>query len=149
VAPFVAPYFNFPETLDEIVLVLNSIGMEASIYQFDRNRNMLQADYPKCVPLSVHQGLLCRAWRKSAGQLLMQQPESRPRACALFRRSFSCKVIFRSSRAALPSAGHNCGRIGRESMEAAAGKKSRPANSANAMLVGIRTIVMVMVSARN
>ena len=68
VAPFVAPYFDAPEVLQNIVSALKKIGVETAIYHFDRKRNMLGPAYQKCVPLPVHQGVtpsrmeeICRA----------------------------------------------------------------------------------------
>jgi hypothetical protein len=68
VAAFVAPYFDEPEVLQNIVSDLKKIGVETAIYHFDRKRNMLEPDYQKCVPLPVHQGVtpsrmdeICRA----------------------------------------------------------------------------------------
>jgi dTDP-4-amino-4,6-dideoxygalactose transaminase len=56
-AAFVAPYFDAPQVLENIVPALKKIGVETAIYHFDRNRNMLEPDYQKCVPLPVHQGV--------------------------------------------------------------------------------------------
>jgi hypothetical protein len=74
VVPFVVPYFDTVKNLEMVVSALSVIDVETDIYHFDIQRNMLEPEYRKCVPIPVHQGIdrsrmqeICQAILKVVG----------------------------------------------------------------------------------
>jgi len=57
VLPWVVPFFFERETMLRIVQVLRANDIEAGIFHFDVNRNMLDSDYRECIALPCHDGI--------------------------------------------------------------------------------------------
>lgn len=71
VVPLLAPYFDKKEKLSRIVESLRELDVETEIQHFDVERNVLQPDYRRCVPIPMHQNItgkmmhrICRAIAK-------------------------------------------------------------------------------------
>ncbi|MDP2652256.1 MAG: DegT/DnrJ/EryC1/StrS family aminotransferase [bacterium] len=55
VVPWVVPLFFDEETCKSVAVALQSEGIEADVYHFDVNRNMLNPNFVPCVPVPCHQ----------------------------------------------------------------------------------------------